>query len=374
MRNTETSIKLTNGNIEDSNDEIEQSIEAIQAMDDEPIIMDDEGSYIGHIDQTEVGENEVESPEAFATPTKQDQRTPQISTGKATNRTGNRTGRRTPPTAVMISPSSKKRKWRNSELIQADDAPNGSTVEMSEGGSAQRKRGRPSNVSQVDVHRDEQSETIDPALLVQDDESGIVAQNDSPVEQPQPEKKKKGRPAASKGKARAPKERDPNRAIRASQSPSKRGGSAGPSSNVNLRATTPFEDAGQQTSRFGRNLIPPLKFWENEARIWKYGSIEGIVRAEPVERPKSNAGKRKKKGKKRLGITKLEDIEEESDNESIMPDEWEDTMGVLTGNVASWNPDTREGDPNDLIKEGEHYEVLFERSNLKSLLLMHVKI
>jgi hypothetical protein len=54
-----------------------------------------------------------------------------------------------------------------------------------------------------------------------------------------------------------------------------------PRSNVNLRVEIfPF-DVNQKTSRFGRNLIQPLKFWMGEGRLWEYGEIKGIIRAEP---------------------------------------------------------------------------------------------
>nr|POE59398.1 vegetative incompatibility protein het-e-1 [Quercus suber] len=42
--------------------------------------------------------------------------------------------------------------------------------------------------------------------------------------------------------------------------------SLGSSSNTILRIKTHFEDANQRTSRFGRNLLKPLKYWVNESR------------------------------------------------------------------------------------------------------------
>ena len=129
----------------------------------------------------------------------------------------------------------------------------------------------------------------------------------------------------------------------------------GPMNNYHLRATTPFEDAGERVSRFGRNLIQPLKYWANEARIYKRGVIEGIVRAEEVELPKKK--RPKKKGRKR--INKLDDIDEDSETESVMADEWEDEVGVIAGMVANWDPETQMGNPEDLIREGESILFLY---------------
>lgn len=233
-------------------------------------------------------------------------------------------------------------------------------------GPPSRKK-RSSGADKVIVHRDDGYETIDPSELahgdqymVDDDGEGapeaeLSQRLDSQLhveeEAPQGKKGKGGR--KKKGKAPAPKERDPNRSMqnRGSASPSKRqqrGTSVGPISNVNLRAVTPFEDSGNTQSRFGRNLIQPLKYWENESRIWRQGEVEGIVRAEHVEKPKPPTKRRRKGGRR----GRLDSIDEESDTESVMPDEWEDEVGVITGTVANFNPATRLGDPEDPIQEG----------------------
>lgn len=167
-------------------------------------------------------------------------------------------------------------------------------------------------------------------------------------------KKGKGRPKGKKGKSAVLKEGDANRAIKSKgspvRSPIKRGASMGPVSNVNLRAVTPAADAHEHTSRAGRNLINPLKFWENEGRIWRNGEIEGIIRAEPVEHSKARTKRRKKSRKQG---NRLRDISEESETESTMPDEWEEQAGVITGNVANWNFESKQGDPEDPIQEGQ---------------------
>ncbi|KAF2206952.1 hypothetical protein CERZMDRAFT_115429 [Cercospora zeae-maydis SCOH1-5] len=168
--------------------------------------------------------------------------------------------------------------------------------------------------------------------------------------------KGKGKGKAKKGKSTALKQSDSNRAmqrngspVRPSGSPAKgRGASMGPVSNVNLRAHTPAADAHEQTSRSGRNLIQPLKFWENEGRIWRNGEIEGIIRAEPVQ---TSRPRPKKRNKSRKHGSRLRDIEEESETESTMPDEWEEQAGVITGNVANWNPEKNVGDTEDPVQE-----------------------
>lgn len=273
----------------------------------------------------------------------------------------------TPPVAHMGSASKKRPR---SSLNDTQGSISQPQVEAS---GSRSKKSRISNVGSISVHRDSYSgnDDVNPIDVedyleeVQDDDVEVDAQLDSqlqeePEEEPQPQPKGKGRPKG-KGKkaASAPKERDANRAmpkkgspVKLNDSPSKRhrGGSAGPVSNVQLRATTPFDDAHQTTSRAGRNLIQPLKFWQNESLIWKGGEIEGVIRADPVEQSRPTT-KRRRKGKKSKR-SKLNAIEEESDTESILPDEWEEEMGVITGNIAAWNPLTKTADPGDPIQEG----------------------
>lgn len=224
--------------------------------------------------------------------------------------------------------------------------------------SSRSKKIRTSTAGSVTVHRDNDDD-VTPAPIDQDP-TEVDAQLHSQLQEgpePPPPVKGRGRPKGKGKKAAPPKERDANRAMQKRQSPVKmndspskryRGGSAGPVSNVQLRATTPFDDSNQTTSRAGRNLIQPLKFWQNESLIWKGGEIEGVIRADPVETSRAKA-KRRKKSKT---SQRLKSIEEESDTESILPDEWEAEMGVITGNIAAWNPLTKSADPGDPIQEG----------------------
>jgi centromere protein C len=347
---TEEGAGQTN-DIAEGDETVEQSIEG---DDEEPVLLEDPVEEDYTVQSVEEVATEAPSKRKRGRPRKSDQ----------SNATSIDTGSPfvAPAPAAPIPSSSGTKRHRTS--LENDDVPSA------------RKRKRAPNASVVTVRRDDEEETIDPSLIAHGDEyvenvdnyeeeqpqldSQLNANEEfEPEPEPEPVKKGRGRPKGKTSKAAAPKERDPNRAIQPRESPRKltdspsrnrgRGASAGPVSNVNLRAHTPALDAGNRASRTGRNLIAPLKFWENESRIWRNGEIEGIIRAEPVDvsRPKP---KRKKRG--RPNKHSLDDIEEESETESVMPDEWEDEMGVITGNVASWNADLKQGDPEDPYQEG----------------------
>jgi centromere protein C len=220
-----------------------------------------------------------------------------------------------------------------------------------------KKQRRPARNS-VSVLRESEETTINPTLL---GNGTTVLEDVQEEETVQPELA----PKTKKARVAAPKERDPNIPVRAQSSPAKthgaeggskspnkrgtsRGVSMGPVSNMALRATTPFEDA-TTTTRSGRNVIRPLQYWANETRVYKNGEPDGIIRAEEIEKPKL---KKRKKKKARKTVSKLGDIEEESDTESTLADEWEDTVGVIAGNVARWDPETQTGDLSNPVHEG----------------------
>lgn len=238
---------------------------------------------------------------------------------------------------------------------------------------AKKRPGRPRK-SDITVLQDQTEQTIDPALLANGDSYLAPINEDLEVEAapaPPITKKKPGRkPKAQKAApaSKAPKERDPNQSMRRtksgsptkvndrapSHSPSKRAGTV---SNVNLRASTPFEDAHQRMSRSGRPILKPLKHWAGETYVWKHGEVEGIIRADEVKKP--SAGKKKAKGRRRApragargSARDLGDIAEESDTESTVPDDWEEQVGVIAGTVAAWDPDAQQGNPDDPIREG----------------------
>lgn len=284
---------------------------------------------------------------------------------------------RTAPIADTVDSSSRKRGRTslNSHTGDVSGSVNGdaslSQIDATEdAGPPQKKpRGRLSK-DRVIVHQDDGEATIDPAPLAHGDSyladgGGEDGLGPLPI---LPKKKKGGR----KGKA-AMKDSDPNAKlknvrmtgspVKLNDSPSKlrlspskrgesRGASLGPISNVNLRASTPFEDAGPRVSRYGRPVMQPLKYWANEGLIYKNGEIEGVVRAEEVEVLKSKTNRRKttaRKGKKR---GKPDTVDEESETESIMPDDWEDQLGVIAGMVAPWDAQLGAGDVEREIKEG----------------------
>jgi centromere protein C len=227
-----------------------------------------------------------------------------------------------------------------------------------------RKRGRPRKSDTIvettaDVRHIDQSQiaTGDHSLLDNGEGPSTLnlSQGAEPTTDSSGAKRKRGRPPKdSKPKiAEQPKpSTEPPKPSQ--QSPSKsnaRGASVGPVSNVHLRATTPFEDSQNHASRYGRNLIKPLMYWKNETRIYRNGNIEGIIRAEEAEIPKTPRGRKaQKRGRKPK--QKLENIEEVSDTESILPDEWEDDRGVLAFDLANYDPETGTGDIDDAIRQG----------------------
>lgn len=253
-----------------------------------------------------------------------------------------------------------------------------SQISTTAGNTGKRRPGRPRK-SDVTVVQEQTEQAIDPTILAHGDSYLAPVNEDEEVEiapaSPVTKKKKGGRkPKAQKASQakRAPKERDPNQSMRRTPSaspgkkskdrdqaqtlsPSKRTGKV---SNVNLRASTPFEDAHQRMSRSGRPILAPLKHWAGESYVWKNGEVEGIIRADEVKTPK--AGK-KQKGKGRRRVPRaggrgashdLGDIAEESDTESTVPDDWEEQVGVIAGTVAAWDPDLQQGNPEDPIREG----------------------
>ncbi|KAI5368188.1 Putative centromere protein C/Mif2/cnp3 [Septoria linicola] len=333
-----------NGLDEDEDDSIEQSIE----NDDQPLMIDDNDvPEAEENDQStvSVAEGDASSKRKRGRPRKSDQ--------------SNTSQAQLSPVAAPSSGTKRARTSLANSRIEEDPS------------SRPAKKKRTSNIS---VRPDDEVEAGPSNIPVEDDyvafddeDDGHQPLLDSQLDsQPEPEPgadtepakkgRGKGKGKAKKGKATALREADANRTIprggspvNASGSPVKgRGTSMGPVSNVNLRAHTPAADAHEHTSRSGRNLIQPLKFWENEGRIWRNGEIEGIIRAEHVEQSKARTKKRKKT---RKNGSRLRDIEEESETESTMPDEWEEQAGVITGNVANWNAETKQGDPEDPIQE-----------------------
>jgi centromere protein C len=256
------------------------------------------------------------------------------------------------------------------QSVQLGDEPSQISTTAAPNGSVKKGRGR-SRKSDVIIVHENTEQTVDPAdiaygdsYLAPIDEVGeFEAAPASPTAKSKPEKKTKVTKATKSLKT--PKERDPNQAMRRTPSgspgkidrtlglsPSKRGGSI---SNVNLRASTPFEDAHQRMSRSGRPIMAPLKHWAGESYVWKNGEVEGIIRADEVKTPRGNK-KKVSKSKRRVargrGGNSLDIIAEESDTESTVPDDWEEQVGVIAGTVAAWDPDAQQGNPEVPIREG----------------------
>lgn len=351
--------------IPEAEEEAQDEVEEQQTADDGPLMVDDDDYYDAVPEQEEAsgGAEEVEedpAPKKRGRPRKsgESRDTSQV--------------HHTPPVADMTS--GQKRDRSTLEAEPSEEA-NVSHSQITEAGPASKKhRGRPAKVI---VHQDDgDAYTIDPSLLAHGDEY-VAEVSEEPSEAPN---KGKGKEKGKKSKAAAPKERDPNRKmdrqVRINDSPSKLRSrsksqeasgrlSVGPISNVHLRASTPFEDASERTSRYGRNLIQPLKYWANEMRIYKHGETAGIVRADMVSPPKRTKPPPKKRGRKVKG-GKLDDIEEESDTESTHPDEWEEEVGVIAGMVANWDPENQVGVPEDLVREGKLFTPLLTSTNYET--------
>ena len=352
-------------------DETEQPSELPQSIDDAPIMLDEDDDYTRAGDDGFTQAEEESGADLEQTRAEAVQSSPSGRKGgrpRKSIESAHDTIATMQSTSIAKSTPPSRKRSRESMESQHAEVEASTRQEQASVASAspvtKKARGRPSK-EKVVVHHDEGDEAIDPQLVAHGDQ--YMADN-LPIEGEtvQPEKKSKGK----KARPAAPKERDPNRSIRAATSPvrtqadssrgsksptkrpASRGGSMGPVSNVNLRATTPFEDAGDRVSRYGRPVYKPLQYWANETRVWRNGEVEGIVRAEQVDKPAHANKKGKKRGRKpKKGGSKLDDIEEESDTESTLADEWEDEVGVIAGTVASWDPATQAGDSAQPVRE-----------------------
>ena len=328
----QTTYDQTNGIAEEEEEDesVEQSIEG----DDQPLMMDNGDDEPVELEQTTLSIREAEAP-AKRKPGRPRKSDISVASSSGTKRARSSLNNSQVDHDPQARPS-KKSRTSNSSMRHDEDEVEAGPSTFADGNDYMTN-----------------AEDYDGEQPLLDSQLDTQADAEQQVEAP---KKSKGRPKGKKGKAAVLKEGDANRAmkargspVKASGSPIKRGASMGPVSNVNLRAVTPAADAHEHTSRAGRNLINPLKFWENEGRIWRNGEIEGIIRAEPVETSKARTKRRKKS---RKHGNRLRDISEESETESTMPDEWEEQAGVITGNVANWNTETKQGDPEDPIQEG----------------------
>lgn len=122
----------------------------------------------------------------------------------------------------------------------------------------------------------------------------------------------------------------------------------GPRSNVRLMSATPFEDEGAKVTRSGRTSVKPLQYWRNEGYTWRHGEVDGIVRATDVEQKPKRKPIARGRGKGRLGSI----AEDEEEEEDLLPEQWEEELGVITGPVRPWDADVGAGIEEQSIDEG----------------------
>lgn len=196
----------------------------------------------------------------------------------------------------------------------------------------------------------------------------IDQEQDQDEEQPQAQPKKCGRRPITKPRSRKPRpapERGSSAPINAQRDTNSAEGDAegkkkGPRSLVTLRAGTPAEDEGAKTTRSGRTSIKPLKYWCNESFVWRNGEVDGVVRASEVpeaRQPARRGGKPKKKGA--LGAIREDEDEEDED---LLPEAWEDELGVINGRVRTWDAEMGLGNPEDEVHEGMFFDLLSSRA------------
>ncbi|KAG8625827.1 hypothetical protein KVT40_006228 [Elsinoe batatas] len=115
---------------------------------------------------------------------------------------------------------------------------------------------------------------------------------------------------------------------------------------IRLRSATPFEDSGAKITRSGRASIKPLAYWKNETYVYRHGEIDGVIRAEDIERPiKRKGGTKRKTRRGRLGSIKEEgdDDEDDEEHEDLLPEAWEHETGVIRGPVRGWDEELGTG-------------------------------
>lgn len=248
------------------------------------------------------------------------------------------------------------------DQTMADDTTAGNRTTLEQSAPQSARRGKT-----LSVHRDQEiaQEGVEDNDDVSSAEEFVPPPDTDHEQEPEPEPtvqpKKRGRgrqPKQSKPRKtpQPPAERDPNSQIRASRdtdSADSEGGAKkkGPKSIVSLRAGTPAEDEGATTTRSGRTSIKPLKYWCNESFLWKNGEVEGIVRASEVPDGPKQPSRRPGRSKKKAGLGAIREDEEEED-EDLLPEAWEEELGVINGRVRAWDADMGVGNPDDEVHEG----------------------
>ncbi|QIX02463.1 hypothetical protein AMS68_007980 [Peltaster fructicola] len=184
------------------------------------------------------------------------------------------------------------------------------------------------------------------------------AASDNPEESPPAAREKKGKASTARSTSRKVRIEAPQRRRHRYGSSDDESDSAsdsgrshrGTRSNVRYRSGTPMEDAGQRTTRSGRAVMKPLEWWSGESFIWDKGEVTGVKRATSVE-PERRTNKKRAVHKKKTNKIKegLDAIDEQ--DEDCLPSDWEQEVGIVTGDVATYDHALELGDVNNIITE-----------------------
>lgn len=116
-----------------------------------------------------------------------------------------------------------------------------------------------------------------------------------------------------------------------------------------LRSTTPADADGARLTRSGRTTIKPIEYWRGERIVWtkpkastegrvSLPGIQEIVRAEdlPDER-RARTPRKAGSSKRRRRARGTRWLEEDSEEEEALAEEWELEQGVLEAEVWQWD-------------------------------------
>ncbi|KAI7506357.1 hypothetical protein KC367_g57 [Hortaea werneckii] len=304
----ETTVNQTEQQTEQQTEveEDEQQTELPQAEDDGPLILDGDDGYQTTYDD-QVPDEEAGAEEEQSSPSGRRANRPRKSIESVKD-----TIVEPSPSTAKATPSSRKRNRASMESQHAETVADGTTVQEDQTSIHQepsvvasppqkKPRGRPRK-DKVVVHHEDGDEAIDPQLLAHGDQYTA----DEHLQQRLKDIKK--------SKPGAPRERDPNRSMRAATSPVR-----------NQRASI---DPSQRQ--------PPSHDAFRRRRKQRHSFRPTRVQTAPILGQR-NAGMATRPSRGH------HDIEEESETESTFADEWEDSVGVIAGSVAAYDPVTGTG-------------------------------
>lgn len=324
-------------------------IEETVGRDDGPMFNGDDDAYEAPLDH---GEEEEDINQPISSPLKV------TGTGKPRGRPSKPSAKKLGQ-APILEPGSSARKTRQSLLSNPEETPPIAPVAVMQSAS-KTKKGKAPQVEEED----------EPQEVIEDvDESAIPTSAGKkrgrsaklPVhqdEEPEEEVAESVEPPAKKQrktKAKAPRERDPNKKMgppsaapnaKRSMSPSKR--PTQPRTLTMLRAETPANENMQRT-RSGRTIIKPLAHWLGEKAEHNYdGSLLEVIRAQSVDVSRSKSqrgsvapkgGKSTKARRQKQKADSMDAIEEEEGMEAgeEEQEEWEVAGQILRGPVKVWD-------------------------------------